>query len=220
VAPPRHPALPLPYAIVQAPGDTLLLWPSWTPKRFCPDTSMWDLRAIVRTIDGAQRDVSFQVLNYGTSGRGERLTDLDDALRRAAARGVKVRMVISDWVLGGGGLKDLQSLATVPNVQIRISTLPEWSGGYIPFARVEHCKYMVVDDDWTWVGTDNWEPSYFTGTRNLAVTIKHAETARAARAIFDASWGAPSAHPLDPNATYSPKVRGEDPPPGHTKYGG
>jgi len=217
---PRSPALALPYRIAQAPGDTLELWPSFTPGRFIPDTSMYDLRRIVGLIDGARHEVVVQVLQYSPEGRGEKLTDIDDALRRAAARGVNVEMVVSDWEMGGRGLAFLQDLAKTPNVAVKLSTVPEWSGGYIPFARVEHCKYMVVDTLMTWVGTDNWEPSYFTGTRNLAVTVKQRAFARQARAIFEASWNASGAAKLDVGAKYPAKVHGEDAPAGEKKYGG
>ena len=97
--------------------------------------------------------------------------------------------------------------------------MPEWSGGYIPFARVEHCKYVVVDSSWTWVGTSNWEPGYFHATRNLAVTVHHAPLARRARAIFETSWSAPGAVALSAGTTLAKRVHGETPPPGATNYG-
>lgn len=209
----------LPYRIVQAPGDTVLLWPSWNPRRFVPDTTLWDRDMVVRTLDRARHEIVLQVLTYSLGDR--RLSDesLDQALRRAAARGAKVRLVVSDWE-GGSGLKALQALARVPGIEVKLSTVPEWSGGYIPFARVEHCKYVVVDTLWTWVGTSNWSPDYFHASRNLAVTMRNRPIARDARAIFEASWGAPGAAPLAPDSTYAPKVHGEEPPPGRAKYGG
>jgi phosphatidylserine/phosphatidylglycerophosphate/cardiolipin synthase-like enzyme len=210
----------VPIAVAQARGDTVWVWPSYTPRSFIPDTTLWDLDALVRTIDGARSEIMMQVLKYSPESRNERLPALDDALRRAAARGVHVRMIVSDWERDGGEIRFLQDLARVPGIDVRLSTVPEWSGGYIPFARVEHCKYMVVDSDWTWVGTDNWEPGYFTSTRNLAVTMRNAGIAREARAIFEASWAAKGAAPLDPDSTYTPKVHGETPPEGATKYGG
>ena len=217
---PRSPALALPYRIAQAPGDTLELWPSFTPGRFIPDTSMYDLRRIVGLIDGARHEVAIQMYAYSPEGRNERVADIDDALRRAAARGVSVKMVAADWMEGGRGMAFLQDLAKTPNVEVKMSTVPEWSGGYIPFARVEHCKYMVVDTLMTWVGTDNWEPSYFTGTRNLAVTVKQRAFARQARTIFENSWNASGAAKLDVTTKYPAKVHGEDAPAGEKKYGG
>lgn len=213
-----HPPGSVPYAILQAPRDTVWLWPSWSPRSFVPDTTLWDRDRIVATLDGATHEVVGQSLNYGL-GR-EHDTVLDDALRRAAARGVRVRLVISDWEKGSSGLPDLQALARVPNIEVKLSTVAEWSGGYIPFARVEHCKYLVADTLVTWVGTSNWEPGYFLASRNLAVTMRNRPLASAARKMFETSWNAAGAVPLHPDSTYAPKIRGEEPPPGRKKYGG
>ena len=210
----------LPYRIVQAPGDTVLLWPSWNPRRFIPDTTLWDQDMIVRTLDRAQTEVVLQLLSYSLGDRRLRDETLDLALRRAAARGAKVRIIVSDWETGSSGLKALQALTRVPGIEVSLSTVPEWSGGYIPFGRVEHCKYVVVDTLWTWVGTSNWSPDYFHASRNLAVTMMNRPLARDARAIFATSWQAPGAAPLAPDSTYAPKAHGEEPPPGVKKYGG
>ncbi len=214
-----HPPGSLPYRILQAPRDTVLLWPSWNPRRFVPDTTLWDRDEIVRTLDGARHEIVLQVLTYSLGSRRERDDALDAALRRAAARGVRVRLVVSDWETGSAGLRELQSLAKVPGIEIKLSTVPEWSGGYIPFARVEHCKYFVADTLWTWVGTSNWSPDYFHASRNLAVTMRNRPLAAQARAVFETSWQSPGAAPLAPDSTYAPKVHGEEPPPGATKYG-
>ena len=210
----------LPYRIVQAPGDTVLLWPSWSPRSFIPDTTLWDQDMIVRTLDCAQHEIVLQLLSYSLGDRRLRDESLDLALRRAAARGAKVLLILSDWQTGSSGLKAMQELARVPGIEVKLSTVPEWSGGYIPFGRVEHCKYVVVDTLWTWVGTSNWSPDYFHSSRNLAVTMMNRPLAREARAIFETSWRAPGAAPLAPDSTYTPKVRGEEPPPGVKKYGG
>jgi phosphatidylserine/phosphatidylglycerophosphate/cardiolipin synthase-like enzyme len=215
-----HAAAALPYRIVQAPGDTVLLWPGYSPRRFIPDTTLWDRDLIVRALDAARSEIVAQVLTYSTSDRQGRDDALDAALRRAAARGVKVRLVVSDWETGSPALQELQALARVPGVEVKLSTVPEWSGGYIPFARVEHLKYAVVDTLWTWVGTSNWEPGYFHGTRNLSVTMRNRALAAQAREIFTRSWSAPGAAALDPDKTYPRKEHGEQAPAGAKKYGG
>ena len=215
-----HAAGTLPYRIVQAPGDTVLLWPSWNPRRFIPDTALWDRDLIVQSLDRARSEIVLQVLTYSLGDRRMSDPTLDLALRRAAARGVKVRIIVSDWETGSSGLKALQALSRVPGVEVKLSTVPEWSGGYVPFGRVEHCKYVVVDTLWTWVGTSNWSPDYFHASRNLAVTLRNRPIARDARAIFEASWRAPGADPLAPDSTYAPKSHGEEPPAGKVKYGG
>jgi phosphatidylserine/phosphatidylglycerophosphate/cardiolipin synthase-like enzyme len=205
--------------IVQAPGDTVEARPSYTPKGFIPDSTLWDRDAIVRLLDGARREVVVQLLTYSIGGHGHRDSSLDAALRRAAGRGVRVRLVVSDWEPDNARIVDLQSLAGTPNIEARLSTVPEWSGGYIPFARVEHCKYMVVDSLWTWVGTSNWEPGYFLGTRNVAVSLKNRPIALEARKVFEVSWLAPGNRVVRPGEAYERKIHGATPPAGKAAYG-
>ena len=217
--PPKSGARAAMVRIALAPGDTVEVWPSYTPKKFIPDTTLWDRDAIVRTIDAARREVVVQLLTYSIGGHGERDSTIDAALRRAAARGVRVRLVVSDWEADNPRIADLQSLTGTPGIEARLSTVPEWSGGYIPFARVEHCKYMVVDSLWTWVGSSNWEPGYFHGTRNVAVTLENRGIALEARKIFEASWNAPGNRDVKPGLTYERKVHGATPPAGRAAYG-
>jgi HKD family nuclease len=205
--------------VVQAPGDTAEVWPSYSPKGFIPDSTLWDQDAIVRLLDSARREVVVQLLTYSIGGHGERDSSLDAALRRAAGRGVRVRLVVSDWEADNARIADLQSLAGTPNVEARLSTVPEWSGGYIPFARVEHCKYVVVDSLWTWVGTSNWEPGYFHGSRNVAVTLRNRPIALEARKVFETSWVAPGNRLVKPGEKYERKTHGMTPPEGKKAYG-
>ena len=130
-----------------------------------------------------------------------------------------MRLIVSDWEADNARIGDLQRLSLVPNLEVKLSTVPEWSGGYIPFARVDHCKYLVVDTLWTWVGTSNWEPDYFYTSRNAALTLRNRPLARQARAIFETGWRSPTAQPLRAHEKYPPKVHRETPPPGKTVYG-
>jgi phosphatidylserine/phosphatidylglycerophosphate/cardiolipin synthase-like enzyme len=210
---------PLPLRVVQAPGDTVEVWPSFSPEGHIPDASLSDHDAIVRLLDGARGEVLVQLLTYGLGRASGRDSTLDMALRRAAGRGVKVRLIVSDWEADNARIGDLQRLSQAPNVAIKLSTVPEWSGGYIPFARVEHCKYLVVDTLLTWVGTSNWEPDYFRSSRNAALTMRNRALAGQARAIFEASWRSPTARVVRADEKYPAKVHRETPPPGKTAYG-
>jgi phosphatidylserine/phosphatidylglycerophosphate/cardiolipin synthase-like enzyme len=219
-APPAAAPLPaLPILIVQAPGDTVAVWPSFDPVGHIPDPSLWDRDAVVRLLDGARRDIAIQVYTYGLGRRSERDSTLDLALRRAAARGVHVRIVVCDWEPDNDRITDLQRLSEVPNVETRMISIPEWSGGYIPFARVDHCKYMVVDSLWTWVATSNWEPEYFLSSRNTALTLRNRPIALQAHQSFDASWNSPATRVVRAGETYEKKIHGATPPPGKTAYG-
>jgi len=99
-----------------------------------------------------------------------------------------------------------------------VLSVPDFSGGYLPFGRVDHCKYMVADDDWLWVGTSNWEPSYFLNTRNLGLTVHDPVLAKQAREIFTSSWNAPGAKPYGPDTQLPARVHGEQAPAGAKVY--
>jgi phosphatidylserine/phosphatidylglycerophosphate/cardiolipin synthase-like enzyme len=213
------PIPPLPIRLVQAAGDTVEVWPSFSPRGHIPDPSLWDLDAIVPRIDAARGEIVVQLLTYGLGRAAERDSTIDEALRRAAGRGVSVKLLVSDWEADNGRIADLQRLSQVANLEAKLSTVPEWSGGYIPFARVEHCKYMVVDTLWTWVGTSNWEPDYFHSSRNAALTMRNRLIARQARAIFETSWRSPTSQVVHADRAYAPKTHRETPPPGRSTYG-
>jgi phosphatidylserine/phosphatidylglycerophosphate/cardiolipin synthase-like enzyme len=195
------------------------LWASASPRALTPASLPWDLDVLVERVNAAQHEIVAQTLSYGVGGRGSADSTLHRALLAAAARGVQVKLIVSDWELGGRGEPDLRALAATPNVEVRISQVPDWSHGYIPFARVEHCKYMVADSTWLWLGTSNWEPSYFLSSRNIAVTVDHPPLAQRARGIFETSWTAPSAVPLVPGKALPRRTHSETPPPGMTLYG-
>ncbi|MBM2840724.1 MAG: phospholipase, partial [Bacteroidetes bacterium] len=111
---------------------------------------------IIRLIDEARKDVSLQFLGYDTRSRGgSDYRVLDHALRRAAARGVEVRLLVADWEKGTPSERSLKELANVPNIEVKFSSIQDWSGGYVSFARVEHCKFVVVDSETFWLGTSN-----------------------------------------------------------------
>lgn len=209
-----------PRRLVQAPGDTADVWFGASPRATTPAGIPWDRDLIVRCIAGAKREVNVQVMQYGVRLRGGADdSTLHRALLGAAARGVKVRLLAADWSLGGANEAPLRDLAAHANVEVRISRVPEWSGGYIPFARVEHCKYMTVDGEWLWVGTSNWEPSYFLTTRNVGFTVRNANLAAEGRRIFEADWNAPTAAVWRADTKLPPRVHGMEAPAGMKVYG-
>ncbi len=200
-------------------GERGRIWPSASPTSLNPASLPWDREMVLQRVNNARRELVAQVLSYGVGGHGRTDSTLHRALLAAAARGVKVKLVVSDWVVGGRGEDDLRSLAATPNVEVRISRVPDWSGGYIPFARVEHCKFMVTDGEWLWLGTSNWDPSYFVSSRNLGVTLQHKGLAGRVRSVFETSWRAPSAVPLVAGTKLERRIHSETPPPGATLYG-
>lgn len=216
--PAEGPAVAWPIAFTQdgAPGR---MWASASPRGALPASVRWDRDVLLERIASARTTLEAQVLSYGVSGHGTKDSTLHQALIAAAGRGVRVRLIVSDWVIGGRGEADLRALAATPGIEVRISRVPDWSVGYIPFARVEHLKYMVTDDEWLWLGTSNWDPSYWLTSRNFAVTVQHGPSAKRARGLFETSWNAPTIARLTPDVKLAPRVHGETPPPGVPLYG-
>ena len=153
---------PVPFTVVEAGNDTLIFSPIMSPKGLITDSTLWDERHIVNLIDKAKTDVMCQFLAYSPVNRDKSYyAELDNALRRAAARGVKVKMMVSDWEKDHPAVDHIKSLSLVPNIEVKFSVIPEWSGGYISYARVDHCKFLVVDGGSSWLGTSNWGKRIF-----------------------------------------------------------
>ena len=194
-----HPSAP----IATSDGGRVVLAAS--PKGWLPDESTWDLPRLVSAIDGAKGQVDVQVLTYAANNRdGSPWTTLDDALRRAAARGVKVRLLVSHWGAkpGGHARASIDALSAVPNVEVRVITIPPWSGGDIPFARVSHAKYAVFDRGAVaWIGTSNWEGDYFTRTRNVGVFVEGGKTGAQLERVFESGWLSAYASALPPSSS-------------------
>ncbi len=87
-------------------------------------------------------------------------------------------------------------------------TVPAWSGGFIPFARVVHAKYLVADETRAWIGTSNWGPGYFDRSRNVGIVTARPGVSRDVAAFFEMGWSSPYAEPLDVGRDYpEPKVK-------------
>lgn len=191
--------------------DSVKLIPTASPRGWLPDTNSWDEPRILDLINNAEKELRIQFMVYGTHTRKEPdYRVLDDAIRRAAARGVKVRIVAADWIKGRAAEKDLKTLSLVPNVEMKISEIPDWSGGYISFARVEHCKFIVADSSSFWLGTSNAEKSYFYTSRNLGMIVMNKKLSEQLIRKFDHGWNGSYTEFIDPVKTYTPRKRGED----------
>ena len=210
------PAWPL--RIVQGARDTAIVTLSASPQKTTPAGIPWDLQMIVGRIAATTDTVRIQTMNYGVISHGVADSTLHKALIAAAQRGVPVQLLVADWTLGGAGESAIRDLAAVPNIAVRISQVPEWSGGYVPFSRVEHCKYMVTGDD-SWIGTSNWEPSYFLNTRNVALNVHNAAIAAQLRRVFWNDWSQPTAVAFTPDSKLTPRMHGMTVPAGAKSYG-
>lgn len=163
---------------------------------------------LVRLIDSATAELRVQLLDYAPLTRKHRLYPvIDNALRDAATRGVKVRLLVSHWNTGEPEVDHLKSLSLIPGVEVRIATIPESKEGYIPYARVIHSKYMVLDGRTLWLGTSNWSGGYLDNSRNLEIVVADAELAAKAAALHEQLWASSYAAPIDVAKRYAKPKR-------------
>jgi phosphatidylserine/phosphatidylglycerophosphate/cardiolipin synthase-like enzyme len=180
------PMFPDPFPVVI---DRTLVTPVAAPLNLLPTRRLWNGYQILRLIEESSRSLDIQVMTYGLVSRDGAYWDLlDRGLRHAAQRGVHVRLLVSDWSLKETQRPWLESLDVLPGVEVRVSSLPVHSGGESPFARVEHCKYLVADGENTWLGSSNWERDYFHSSRNLGLILEGGSIPAQLTDTFNRSW--------------------------------
>jgi len=179
-----------------------------SPRRALPTDVPWDLPLLVDLIDSARDSVHLQLLSYGVTDREGRLfDDLDRALRRAAVRRVDVRIILSNWSKSKYKLPWIKSLAVLPHIAVRFTNIPEYSKGFIPFARVEHAKYLTVDGKGLWIGTSNWARNYFHDSRNISLFCLGQGAPAEPDRFFALSWYSEYAEVVTPEGQYTPPSR-------------
>jgi len=195
-----------PMAPVAFGADTVQVALVASPGELLPAGVSWDLPQLLRILDGATRTVRVQLLSYELVGYDKVYWDeLDRALRRAASRGVKVELLVSNWAKKNPEI--FQSLTVVRNIDVRFTNIPEASTGFVEYARVLHSKYIVVDGQQAWVGTSNVSRDYFHSSRNVGLLIEGAPFAAVLDQHFALSWGSAYAEEVDPKGSYTPPKR-------------
>lgn len=191
-------------APVPAPGAAAIRLVA-SPQPLLPPGVAWDLPQLIDLIDRAKHKVRLQALTYQAADRdGAPWTELEDALRRAAARGVRIELLLASWSKRKHTIGGLQRLARSSGIDIRLISIPEWSGGFIPYARVAHTKLLTVDGRTAWLGTSNWEKAYFYRSRNVGLVIEDPALAARIDRFFETGWTSRYTERLDPDATYEP----------------
>jgi phosphatidylserine/phosphatidylglycerophosphate/cardiolipin synthase-like enzyme len=177
-----------------------------SPASFNPPGVRGALEMLLQLLDKARERVTVQLLSYSLEGGKDHgpFVDIDQALRRAAGRGVNVRLLVSDWNLRRPQVDGLRALARVANIEVRFAVIPQAQEGFIPFARVIHSKVMRIDDDVCWVGTSNWGLDYFFESRNIEIVLRSPANARVLDKMFLSLWNGPYVQRLDPEKEYTP----------------
>lgn len=142
-----------------------------------------DLAAILSVIHDAREFVFISVMDFlplSEYSKPLRFWPVIDSALRAAActRRVEVRLLVSCWTHSPAAmftfLQSLQVLSRPPlkcGVHVKIFTVPSTAEqAQIPFARVNHAKYMVTDRV-VYIGTSNWSETYFTQTAGVGLVV-------------------------------------------------
>lgn len=170
-----------------------------SPWRWIPAGVADSESELARLLGSAKEEAAVQLLDYSPLSFGTRrfYAPIDNAIRLAATRGVKVRLLVSHWNTEEPAIDHLKSLSLVPNVEIKVATLPPSEEGPIPYARVIHSKYLVVDGKTLWLGTSNWAGGYLDDSRNVEVVVFDEALARRVRAVHAQLWSSEYSEPVD-----------------------
>jgi phospholipase D3/4 len=179
---------------------------SSAPKSFCSDGRTNDIEAIISIINKAKKFIYIAVMDYYPiflySKHKHFWPVIDDALRKAAIeRRVNIKLLASHWNHTRHSMPIyLRSLAALNDshiiggsIQVKLFVVPAFSPSQaqIPFARVNHNKYMVTENT-AYIGTSNWSADYFvdTGGVGFAIIPKSNETnlRNDLQSIFERDW--------------------------------
>lgn len=175
-----------------------------SPERLNPKGVATALPKLLSLLKNAKTSVKVQLLDYSTtaySATGPWL-EIDQALRDAGKRGVKVQLLVSHWNTAKSEVQPIKDLSLAKNVEVRICFMPDLPTGHIDYARVIHTKHMVVDGSTYWVGTSNWSRGYFYDTRDIEIVMNRPDLAAVGNRIFETVWNANYTQPIDPKRDY------------------
>lgn len=187
-------------------GDSIHVSATISPVNFYHVNGDKDLNEIIYMINNASGEINLQFLSYNPVTKEGYWEEVDTALIAAGKRGVKIQLLVSDWNLGKTAVEHFKSLISYPNFEVRYTEIPEYSGGFIPFARVEHCKFITADSV-CWIGTSNMSRDYFYESRNVGLVVENGKFTQRVRDIFYKSWNSECAKPVEPNGEYTPRKR-------------
>ncbi|XP_053329151.1 5'-3' exonuclease PLD3 [Spea bombifrons] len=174
-----------------------------------------DIQALLSVIDDAKKFVYISVMDYTPTQEfaypKRYWPAIDSRLREAVyERRVSVRLLISCWKNSKPYMFPfLESLAALHSnkshfdIQVKIFVVPATpEQKKIPYARVNHNKYMVTDRV-AYIGTSNWSGDYFMRTAGSALIVNQTISANATNTVqerlldvFERDWNSNYSHPL------------------------
>ncbi|KAM8952289.1 5'-3' exonuclease PLD3 [Pelodytes ibericus] len=197
---------------------------SSSPPPLSPKGRTDDIQSILSIIDDAKKFVYISVMDYTPTEEfsfpRKYWPEIDDRLRKAVyERHVNVRLLISCWKNSKPtmfpfltSLASLQDHKAHLSVQVKMFVVPATpEQKQIPYARVNHNKYMVTDRV-AYIGTSNWSGDYFIRTAGSALVVNQTNSAHAPntvqealQAVFDRDWNSNYSRPIHAQNSWSQK---------------
>lgn len=198
---------------------------SSSPPPLSPAGRTDDIESILSIIDDAKHFVYIAVMDYTPTQEfafpKRYWPVIDDRLRQAVyERGISVRLLISCWKNSKpymfpflNSLNALDCKKSHFRSQVKIFVVPSTpEQKKIPYARVNHNKYMVTDRV-AYIGTSNWCGDYFLRTAGAALVVNQTNAVNATDTIqgrlldvFNRDWNSNYSWPLrESNALWSEK---------------
>jgi phosphatidylserine/phosphatidylglycerophosphate/cardiolipin synthase-like enzyme len=133
---------------------------------------------LAQFLDGAERTLDIAQYDFNLGAATAAI--VGDALRRAAARGVRVRFAYNvdharPVPVPPPPEPDVQLLATLPVDAVAIGGIPD----------LMHHKYVVRDAGSVWTGSTNWTDDSWTRQENVVVLVDSEKIATAYRLDFE-----------------------------------
>jgi len=198
-------------------NDTFQTYLSSSPPPFSPLGRSDDIDAVINVIQRAEKFIYIAVMDYFPltiyTPKVKFWPEIDNALRAAAVEHkVNVKLLISKWNHSRHSedyflksLADITRSFTQTSIEVRHFIVPSTSDqSKIPFARVNHNKYMVTDNT-AYIGTSNWSGDYFIDTAGIGLVvhdpmdnrnISHITIRSQLQAVFERDWNSKYAYPL------------------------
>jgi len=180
--------------------------PAFSPQEATPKEYNKEITELIRIIKNSKKKLYIHIFSYSLKGKskGTPFDKIDREIRLAATRGVDVKIIFSDWAIKEGAIGDIKSLSSVPGIEIKFSSIPEYSGGFIQYSRVEHVKYFISDKDISWISTSNWENSYFNDCRNSTLIMRNDKVNSRLEEVFMRTWNSKYAEKVELEKEYKP----------------
>ncbi len=138
-------------------------------------------RAIAAFLDGAAS--SLELAQYDFNLGPETAVIISDAIRRAAARGVRMRFAYN--------VDHANPIPVPPPPEpdvTMIATLPVEAKGIAGIPDLMHHKYVIRDDRTVWTGSLNWTDDAWSRQENVVAIVDSAAIAKAYALDFEQLW--------------------------------